>query len=159
HSLSLAADSRVEVDVLRFDALVRQGDPAALQEAVGLYRGPLLEDCPEEWILPERDSREQAYLDALEHLAAHLSEQGECNEAVRYLRLAVHTDPLRECAQRSLMQAQVDCGDYAAALFTYRELRLLLRREINAEPDPETAALFDRLRTEFRQRTLALPQV
>ena len=40
------------------------------------------------------------------------------------------------------MQALAAGGNYAAALLAYRELRLRLHRELNAEPDPETQALF-----------------
>ena len=62
--------------------------------------------------------------------------------AERHLRRAVAVDPLRERAQRALMQALAAGGNYAAALLAYRELRLRLHRELNAEPDPETQALF-----------------
>jgi predicted ATPase/class 3 adenylate cyclase len=64
----------------------------------------------------------------------------------------VAVDPLRESAQRALMQALAAGGNYAAALLTYRELRLLLHRELNAQPDPETQALFEQLRAEARDK-------
>src|SRR5438874_1513038 len=47
-------------------------------------------------------------------------------------------------------QALAAAGSYAAALWVYRELRLRLHREINANPDPETQALVERLRAEAR---------
>src|SRR5262249_50682995 len=75
--------SEVWVDVTAFDAAIEKvlsaeyrvlseqsADSAlstqhlALEEAVALYRGPLLPDCQEEWVLPEREAREQAYLAA-----------------------------------------------------------------------------------------------
>jgi DNA-binding SARP family transcriptional activator len=59
-----------QVDVLAFDAAISRGDPASLEAAVGLYRGPLLEECAEAWMFQERQAREQAYLTALETLAA-----------------------------------------------------------------------------------------
>ena len=48
------------------------------------------------------------------------------------------------------MQALAAGGSYAAALEVYRELRLRLHREISAEPDPETQAVFQQLRLEAR---------
>ena len=36
------------------------------RQAVELYRGPLLEGCVEEWVLPERESRAEQCLAALE---------------------------------------------------------------------------------------------
>src|SRR5262249_28616426 len=53
---------------------------------------------------------------------------------------------------RALMRALAAGGSSAAALLAYRELRLLLHREINAEPDPETRALFEQIRGEARTR-------
>jgi predicted ATPase/class 3 adenylate cyclase len=67
-------------------------------------------------------------------------------------RRAVAADPLRESAQRALMQALAAGGNDAAALLTYRELRVLLHRELNAEPDPETQALFQQIRAEAREK-------
>src|SRR4051812_48976317 len=40
----------VAVDVVAFDAAIRRGGSAALEEAVALYRGPLLEGCAEAWV-------------------------------------------------------------------------------------------------------------
>src|SRR5207249_5949196 len=61
-------------------------------------------------------------------------------------------DPLRETAQRALMQTLASSGNYAAAIQAYRELRLVLHREINADPDPETTALISRRKTTRNSR-------
>jgi DNA-binding SARP family transcriptional activator len=150
HTLTLDLTG-TQVDLLDFDAAIGQGDEPSLQQAVSLYRGRLLEECTEEWVIQERQAREQAYLDALERLAASALAREETQAAERYLRQAVAADPLRESAQRALMQALAAGGSYAAALQTYRELRLLLHRELNAEPDPETKALFHSLRESARE--------
>src|SRR5262249_45104074 len=99
----------VEADVLAFDAAVADGGAEALARAVGLYRGPLLEGCPEAWVLPERVAREQAYLQALELLAAHARQAGDPVTAVGHLRQVIAVDPLREDCHRALMQALADC--------------------------------------------------
>jgi predicted ATPase/DNA-binding SARP family transcriptional activator len=133
-------------DVLEFDAAVARGDPASLQQAVAIYRGPLLEGCPEEWAFQERQSREQAYLHALETLAAQALSGGHPAGAEQYLRLAISVDPFRESAYRGLMQVLAAGGNLAAAVQTFQELRLRLDRELGMAPDPQTAALFERLR-------------
>jgi DNA-binding SARP family transcriptional activator len=140
------------VDVLAFDAAIAQGDTAALERAVALYRGPLLEGCAEEWAFPERGAREQAYLGALETLAACAHAAGDLSAAERYLRLAAAADPLRESAHRALMRLLADAGQEAAVHQLYRDLRLSLHRELNAAPDLQTVALFERLRSEGRRQ-------
>jgi DNA-binding SARP family transcriptional activator len=144
------------VDVLSFDQAMARGDEASLAQAVSLYRGPLLEGCAEEWCLPERRAREQTFLAGLESLAARSMERRDPAAAQGYLCRAVAVDPLRESAQRALMQALAAGGNYPAALRAYRELRLHLHRELNTEPDPETQELFCRLQTETLQRTAAV---
>jgi predicted ATPase/DNA-binding SARP family transcriptional activator len=143
------------VDVEEFDAAIARGDAASLQQAVALYRGPLLEDCGEEWVFSERQAREHAYLTALEALAAQAQGEGDQAAAERWLRRAVAIDPLRESAQRALMRALAAGGNYAATLVVFRELRQHLHREINAAPDTETAELFQQLRAEARHRAQA----
>jgi predicted ATPase/DNA-binding SARP family transcriptional activator len=146
------------VDVRAFDAALARGQErsddggASLEQAVALYRGPLLEDCAEEWAFEERQRYGQAYLTARETLAAQALAAGDPAAAERHLRLAVATDPLRESAQRALMQALAAGGSYAAALLVYRDLRQRLHREIHAEPDPETQALFQQIRAEAREK-------
>jgi DNA-binding SARP family transcriptional activator len=67
-SLDLAGAA---IDVVGFDAAIACGDLPSLEHAVAIYRGPLLEECEEAWAFQERQAREQAYLRALETLAAH----------------------------------------------------------------------------------------
>jgi DNA-binding SARP family transcriptional activator len=157
---SLALDlAGATVDLLTFDAAIAQGDDESLGEAVAVYRGPLLEGWTQEWVFQERQSREQAYLQALETLAHAARNRGEPGTAEGCLRRAVAADPLRESAQRAMMELLAGTGNYAAALEVYRELRLRLHRELNAEPDPETRALSERLRREARGKAAPPPGV
>lgn len=154
---TLRLDSRAFCDVVVFDACLAAGDPASLEAAIELYRAPLLEGCAEEWATPERESREQQFLEVLEKLASTAIAHREYAVAARYLRRAINIDPLRESAHRVLMEALARAGDYAAVDRHYRELRLLLHKEVNAEPTVETTTLYWRLRQESRLRPAKLP--
>ena len=147
-------------DVISFDNALKQTAgspdfPAMLQEAIGLYRGPLLSDCLEEWAAVERNQREQAYLTALETLAAYFHAQGNPANAVHWLRLLIAADPYRESAHVTLMRTLADCGDQAAVIVVYQELRALLRQELNTSPSPETEAIYRQISKE--QLSPALP--
>jgi DNA-binding SARP family transcriptional activator len=146
-----------DVDLLAFDAAMQRGDPAALEQAHALYRGPLLEGCTEEWVHLERHAREQSYLTALETMAAHAISSGDAGAAVRRLQRIVELDMLRESAHRSLMEALAARGDYAAVSNAYRDLRMHLHAELNAEPAAETTALFTHLRRQGQERTQSPP--
>jgi predicted ATPase/DNA-binding SARP family transcriptional activator len=138
----------VWVDVVRFDAAIARGDPASLEEATALYRGPLLPECIDTWAAEERRAREEAFVAALETLAGHALAAGDPSTAERHLRRAVATDPFRESARRGLMQALAAAGNTAGALRSYSEFRTLLRQEFQAEPDPETTAFAESLRSQ-----------
>jgi predicted ATPase/DNA-binding SARP family transcriptional activator len=139
-------------DVVAFDQAIAHGDTASLEQAVVLYRGPLLEEYYAEWILPERERREQAYLMALETLARDALARQAPEEAARHLRAFLAIEPLRESAQRALMQALAAGGDYAAVTQAYRDFRLRLHEEMRATPSAETTALYHRLRQQGQQR-------
>ena len=146
------------VDVVEFDAAIRAGDATSMERAIGLYRGPLLEGCVEEWSVPERREREEKCLDALELLAVEALARGEHSDAARLLHRAVSMDPLRESAHCALLKTLAASGDYAAVDRHYRDLRLALRREINAEPAEETAGLYRRLRSRGRAASPSPPR-
>jgi predicted ATPase/DNA-binding SARP family transcriptional activator len=139
-----------DVDLLGFDAALARGDLPSLETAVRLYHGPLLAECCEEWIAPERTAREQAYLGALETLAEAARGRGDHEASARYLRRSLAVDPLRESGQYALMEALAAERDVLAATLVFREYRLLLHRELGSAPGPEISALFQRLRAQAR---------
>lgn len=142
--------TRVWVDVAQFDLLVRRDDMESTEEAVDLYRGPMLDGCVEEWVLPEREPRRDACLSALGTLANAALAGNQASKAITFLRRAVTLEPWRESAHRTLLEALAATGDYAAVTAVYRELRVRLRNDLNTEPARETQELYARLRTEGR---------
>lgn len=156
-TLRLAGDGAVESDFITFQQCLTRGGTSALEQAVALYRGSLLEGWAEDWLLADRAFSAQSYLSALETLAREALSAGESAAAIPFLRRIVAADPLRESACRSLMQALATTRDYAAVTQVYRELRIALRRDAQVEPVAETQALFSRLRAEARRLASLAP--
>lgn len=126
----------------------------SLQEIVDRYRGDFLDgfilgDAPEfdDWA---RLHREQAHRQ-LETVFGHLSQkQMESGKAARALNVTnrwLQHNPLSEAAYRRLMRLHLMQGDRQAALDAYRQCRSTLDRELDAEPEAETIALAERIRT------------
>ena len=141
-----------EVDLLQFDAAIKSGKLSSLQQAVALYRGPLLEGCNEEWVPQEREAREQALLQALQKLGDASLANGEYDAASGYYQQAVRIDPWQEKARRGWMEALSRNGDTNSALQVYREFITFLKDDPKAVPDEQTSALYHRLRSEMRQK-------
>lgn len=79
------------------------------------------------------------------HLRALLELPSQLSEAERVARNLVEIAPFRESGYRLLMEALERTGNRAEALRTYEYLRLLLSDELGASPDPQTAAIHQRL--------------
>jgi predicted ATPase/DNA-binding SARP family transcriptional activator len=145
----------VDVDVLAFDADIRRGRRESLEQAVARYGGPFLEGCGELWALSEREAREQAYLKALETLATEAMADGDDAQAIAYLRRGVFIDLFHQSTHRALMRALAHTGDAAGALPVYHDLRRLLYERFQAEPQPETTALYQQIQAGARRRAKA----
>ncbi|HUP43115.1 MAG TPA: BTAD domain-containing putative transcriptional regulator [Thermoanaerobaculia bacterium] len=140
-----------EVDALRFEVeascaladLRRGGDAGAcLAAALDLYRGDYLEgEDAGEWHLELRSRLEELYLDGLRALGEVLVDQGRFVEAAAAFRRLLERDDLAEDVHRRLISSLARAGDRAGAIRAYRRLEELLRRELDVEPEPETAAL------------------
>jgi DNA-binding SARP family transcriptional activator len=154
----LNATAGVTVDVAAFDALVREGECAEragrharalaiFDRAVALYRGDLCSGSDLRAIV-ERERLRARYLTLLAKLADDAFRRADyqtCHD--RALRL-LSFDPFREDAHRMVMRYHVRCGERSQALRQYRLCESLLRSEFDADPEPATRALYDRIRTD-----------
>jgi predicted ATPase/DNA-binding SARP family transcriptional activator len=148
--------SGANCDLLAFDTARARGDLPALEEMVTLYRGPLLEGWYEDWAQHDRTVCEQQYLDTQEALARVALSRHAHDEAARALRAVLAVEPLRETAQRALLEALAASGDHAGMTQAYRDFRLLLDAQLQSQPDAETIALYRHLRAEARQKAGAV---
>ena len=141
-------DGPFRFDVAEFEAAVergRAGDPAAFEEAVRLYDGPLLPTCYDDWIEPDRERLQGLQVEASERLVADLEERREYRRAMQLLRRLIQLDPLRESAYRDLMRIAAAAGDRSAGLQAYHAAVTNLRHELGVEPDAETRAAYEHL--------------
>ena len=153
HTLRLVVEVGA-IDVAEFDAALKRGDAASLDKAIALYQGRLLEGCLEEWAFAEAEARERAYLNALQTQASRALAEGDSERAENLARQVIAVDFTEETAWRLLLTALARQGNSAALTSAYRDLRIRLQRDYNLSPDPQTAALFERLRTESRSREM-----
>jgi DNA-binding SARP family transcriptional activator len=145
-SLSLCTDVAVDLHVM---------DQWATRLIQGNAAGSDLEICPslcdaldllpgwyDDWALMERERIRQRLLHALEALSVRLTFLGRFGDAVNAALLAVGAEPLRESAQRALIEAHVAEGNLAEARRSYLLYRDLIRRELSVEPSTDLSACF-----------------
>ncbi len=143
----LALGSAVSVDVHRLADLARRilvdAAPDLDPEQVdGLSRaGDILPDWSDEWVLVERERFRQLRLHALERLCAELARAGRYGRAVEVCLAAVSGEPLRESAQRELIQVHLAEGNRIEALRQFEAYRRLMSDELGLEPSPQMLEL------------------
>jgi DNA-binding SARP family transcriptional activator len=105
----------------------------------------LLPGWYDEWVLLERERLRQQLLHGLEALSTHLAAVGRCAEAIDAAILAVNAEPLRESAQRVLLQAHLAEGNRAEGRRGLESYRTLLRQELGIDLDPELTTILNSL--------------
>jgi len=141
----------VTVDVTAFERLVTQGTSDSLAQAADIYQGDLLQglavwEAPfEDWLMAERERLRELALEALARLLAHQSKSQATERAIQTAIRLLVLDPLQEPAHRTLMRLYARQGRRSAALKQYQVCISLLRRELGAEPEPETRRLYEDL--------------
>ena len=146
---SVALDpSIVEVDVARFERLVADGRPAALEQVAGLYRGDLLAGLTlaerpfEEWLTSERERLHELAIQALGRLLAHQQQAATAEPAVQTGLRLLALDPLQEPVHRAVMRLYTKLGRREAALRQYQLCVDTLKRELSTPPEAETTQLY-----------------
>jgi DNA-binding SARP family transcriptional activator len=104
----------------------------------------LLPGWYDDWALVERERIRQRLLHALEALSRELLQLRRCAEAVEAALIAVSADPLRESAQRALIEAHLGEGNWVEGRRSFEAYCDVLARELGTEPGLELAAMVDR---------------
>ncbi len=145
-AIVLGPPEALRIDVDEFEraaaAARRAGALDALDAAVALYAGDLLpEDRYEDWTTERREELRASYVGLLLTLAERRQERGEPAAAVFALRRVVANEPAHEEAHVALMRLHAAAGRRHLALRQYQHLRDGLRRELDADPSPESVRL------------------
>lgn len=152
--------SALDVDVVEFERAVAEGGPTALERAVALHRGELLEglaphEAPfEEWLLAERERLRELALEALAKLLHHQRTTGALEAALQTALRLLALDALQEPVHRALMRLYVQLGRRASALRQYQICVGVLQRELGVEPEATTKELYREI---LRQRPSPAP--
>jgi len=138
----------LDVDVAAFERLVKRGTPEALESAVALYHGPLLDGVNvaaptfEEWLQSERARLAELAANALRRLVDRHLKAGRVEAATQAATRLLALDPLQEEVHRTLMRLQVRQGRRAAALRQYQTCVAVLQKELGVEPEAPTKRLY-----------------
>lgn len=121
-----------------------EGTIQRLEESIGVYRGHLLEeDHDEGWVAPLRLRYRESYLEILETLARlYVGKGNQEDRALRFLRLAVEVDSIRESAHFQIMRLYAATGRRVLALRQFDSCRRALHEHLGIDPSPEMESYY-----------------
>jgi DNA-binding SARP family transcriptional activator len=112
----------------------------------------------DDWAVIGRERVRQRVMHALEALSRHLVACRRLVEAVEVARAAVAAEPLRESAQRVLVEALLALGNRAEAAQVFLHFQAQLARDLGVEPSPELRGLVSgHLRSAVRWQPAYVP--
>jgi len=152
-------ESGVGIDVEELEARLAAN---RLADAVELVRGSWMEgfavpECTpfEDWLSAERMHWNATATGAMQAHGATMLARGNEAAAQETARRMLQIDPFSDAAIRLLMEAAALRGERASALGLFEEFKGRLADELGIEPEPDTAALAERVGVE---RTWKLPE-
>jgi predicted ATPase len=146
-NVQLGPDVSLWVDVFEFERQARTflADPSPDPQSIGvdLFRGDLLADFYDDWILPLREHYRLLYMEVLLRVVDRLRALSEYKSAIASAQKLLSLDPANERAHQHLMFCHITLGDRTRALQQYEACRRALQEELGVEPARETRALYD----------------
>jgi DNA-binding SARP family transcriptional activator len=143
----------VESDVSMFLALLAKPKGSGWRQAIDIADQPLLdgfqinEPAFMDWLDGERRQLSNRTLEVLDALLEGAATAPEAAELSFLSTKAIKLDPYREKAHRHLMEGLARQGLRLEALQHYRDLCKMLKEELDVQPEPETRAVHDAIRS------------
>ena len=146
-----------EVDVDQFTSLIRQGSrqnnageyrkaAESFQKAVNMYTDDFLaQDLYSSWAQQRRTEFKKQYVETLVKLGQMYEERGAISKAISCYKKVIGADPLHEYAYQRIMVLYSARGKTNLALQTYEQLKHILQKEIQSEPEPFSKKLYEQI--------------
>lgn len=145
-TVSLDATFPLWVDALTFQSeasrYLQAPSPDADHGYLQLYKGDLLADFYDDWVLVERDRLHALYLETLLACTQQMRAHSEYERAIAFAERALAGNAASERAHQHLMFCYVALGRRDAALRQYEACRRALEEELAVEPSAATNQLY-----------------
>jgi len=146
----------ISTDVAEFNLVVKAGLAETdnrqridkLKQALELYKGDLLPGYYEEWVQQERLRLEDTFVSALQNLVQAFEVEGQIDEAIHYVRLALAKDHLQEDLHATLMRLYLASSRPGSALQHFQTWKERLAADLREEPGPKLRALAEQAKRE-----------
>lgn len=141
NTVGLAQPDTLWIDAHIFEQLALSDDDTAWSQAITLYRGDLLPELHEDWMLERRVALRETYLTCLERLGQTQEARRQYPAAYDTYTTLIQADPLREAPYRGLMRTLASLGRPAEAAAIFTQLEQTLAQTLDVLPSSQTRQL------------------
>jgi two-component SAPR family response regulator len=128
-------------------------------EALEIYKGDFLpEELYSPWPDKKREELKAKYMELLNKMAKLHEKQGSLKKAMDCYKKAIQVDPLIEESYQKLMTFYSNKGIYNEALRIYEDCKKALKKELKAQPDSTTTAIYKKILEKVDARRTAAPK-
>ncbi len=156
HERTYSINPQIEIwcDALELDTLVQQARLLPTRDArtedlwrraVGFYQGDFLPTVGADWAIAQRETLRENYIEALLGLSACARARSDLRQSLDTLKRAAELEPYREDIHREIISCYAAKGDKQRVVTHLRDLKKILRRDLDAEPSQETITLVNSL--------------
>ena len=139
-----AAEYQLDVD--RLSGLKGQnGSIETLMEVLDSYRGELLADFYDDWIVTEREHLNRLYVSHFVDLLEKLQKESRWQQVIEWGEKLIRNDEAPEKAFRILMKAYAEAGEISNVTSVYQRCIRFLKQQLDVAPSAETEALYQNL--------------
>lgn len=117
------------------------------QEAINLYRGPMVTHGHSGWLDEEREVLHLQYIRLLHRIGNYFLQNQQSETALPFVQRLIQEEPYDEKAVRMLMQIHRTLGQRGAALAVYEQFARTAQKELGIRPEPATQALAEAIQT------------
>lgn len=144
--VGISSTAHYGLDVDRLTGLKdKQASVAELKEVLELYRGELLADFYDDWIVTEREHFNRLYVSHYMELLGTLQIENRWQEAIEWGEKLIRNAEAPEKAFRLLMNAYAEAGDISNVTSVYQRTIRFLKQHLDIAPSPETEDLYQSL--------------
>lgn len=117
-----------------------------VEQALTLYKGPLLDGWYDDWFLFERERLANLHLTLLDKMMGYAEVHELYETGIIYGTQILRHDLARERTHRRLMRLRYRQGDRTGALRQFDQCRTILADELGVEPSARTMLLYTQIR-------------
>ena len=124
---------------------IEEHQARALESALVLYTGDLLEGFYDDWALREREQMRRLYLNGQGYLMQYYKHQRQYEQGIACGHKILLHDPLREEIHREVMRLYAESGQRSMVAHQYEVCEKALATELGIAPLEETQRLYQQL--------------